>query len=229
VIRKGCAAAAVILFLFTSSRDARAQPSRASTPGRVEVSFGGLWMGGQALGNADANETTGAGSAFRVFTSDSALGSGTGIEGRIAVRLLRSLEAEVSSSYATPKLTITVGNDIENAPAVTAVETIQQITVGGGALWYLPTKALARRFAPFAAGGAGYMRQVHETGTLIDAGRFVQVGGGFKYLLFGHANRHVKALGVRVDVRALLRTRGVAFDEKAHAAPALGAAAFLRF
>lgn len=224
----GCVAA-IIGALCASAAGAQAQPSGGSAPGRLEVSFGGVWAGGHALGDGDASETTGAGSAFRIFSAASDLGSGAGIEGRIAVRVLRSLEAAVSSSYATPQLTVAISNDIENAPAVTARDRIQQITVGASVLWYLPAKGRTGRLAPFVAGGAGYLRQTHEAGTLIETGRYYEAGGGVKYLLFEHPRSRVKALGARIDLRALLRTRGVAFDDRLHAAPSLGAAIFARF
>ena len=192
------------------------------------MSVGALWIGHQTFGEAAANETTGAGTSLKIFTASTDLGAVTGAEGRIAVRVLRSLEAEVEASYAKPSLTIALGNDSENAPAATVAETLQQLTVGAGILWYVPAAATTR-LRPFASAGGGYLRQVHEGGTLLETGRFYQVGGGVKYLLFEHPRGLFKALGVRLDVRAVLRAKGVAFDDKAHAAPAFGAAAFVRF
>jgi hypothetical protein len=222
------AALVVIVGALTCARDTHAQGA-GSTPGRFEVSVGGLWIGQQPLGETAANQTTGTGTSLRIFTSSSDLASGTAVEGRVAVRLLRSLEADVQGSYATPRLKITLGNDIESAPPITAIETIQQVTLGAGIVWYVPMRLLTPRLTPFATAGGGYLRQVHEAGTLIEIGRFYQFGGGVKYVLFERQRGFVNALGARVDVRAVLRAQGVAFDEGRHASPALGVSAFVRF
>lgn len=222
------AALAVVAVFAVSSRDARAQTSEAPIPGRVEASVGVLWAGHQTLGDGAANETTGAGGSMRLFTASSDLAAAGGVDGRVAVRVLRSLEVAMEASYAKPKLNVALSNDIENAPPVVATETMQQLMLGGNVVWYLPSGGRAR-LAPFATGGGGYLRQVHEDGTLVDTGRYYQFGGGVKYLFFSHPASHLTALGVRVEARAVLRAKGVAFDEKVHASPAFGAALFVRF
>jgi hypothetical protein len=222
------AALVVVAVFVASSRDVRAQTPDAPIPGRVEASVGVLWAGHQALGDGAANETTGAGGAMRLFTASSDLAAAGGVDGRVAVRLLRSLEVAMEASYTKPKLNVALSNDIENAPPVVATETMQQLMLGGSVVWYLPSGGAAR-FAPFATGGGGYLRQLHEDGTLVDTGRYYQFGGGVKYLFFSRPGGHLAALGVRLEARAVLRAKGVAFDEKLHAAPAFGAALFVRF
>jgi len=125
-------------------------------------------------------------------------------------------------------LNVALSNDTENAAPVVATETMQQLMVGGNVVWYLPAGGTAR-LAPFATGGGGYLRQLHEEGTLVDTGRYYQFGGGVKYLFFSRPAGRLAALGVRVEARAVLRAKGVAFDEKLHASPALGGGVFLRF
>jgi hypothetical protein len=210
-------------------RPAAAQSAPATGPGWLEVSVGGLWVGHQVLGTNDANETTPDGGSLKIFTTSSDLASVAGLEGRIAVRLMRSLEAEVEASYGTPRLKITISSDIENAPAVTAIEPVRQFTVGAGVVWYVPFRSWRERLAPFVTAGGGHLRQIHEERIFVETGQFYQVGGGVKYLLFASPRGFINAIGARVDVRAVVRRMGVAFDDRAHAAPALGAAAFVRF
>jgi hypothetical protein len=50
-----------------------------------------------------------------------------------------------------------------------------------------------------------------------------------KYLLVTRPRGFVNALGARVDVRAVMRKQGVAFDDRGHASPAVGVSAFVRF
>jgi hypothetical protein len=210
-------------------RPAAAQAVPATGPGRLEVSVGTLWVGHQALGSNDANETTPGGGKQKIFTTSSDLASVAGLEGRIAVRVIRSLEAEVQVSYGTPQLTIAIASDIENAPAATAIETVQQFTIGAGVVWYMPFRPRTSRLAPFLTAGGGHLRQVHQERTLLQTGQYYQVGAGVKYLLFARPRGFVNAFGVRMDVRAVVRRMGVAFDKSMHTSPAFGAAAFARF
>jgi hypothetical protein len=210
-------------------RPAAAQSVPAAGPGRLEVSVGALWVGHQALGSNDANETTPGGGSLKIFTTSSDLASVAGLEGRIAVRLMRSLEAEVEASYGTPGLKITISGDIENAPPATAIETVRQFTVGAGVVWYVPFRRGTERLVPFVTAGGGHLRQIHEERTFLETGQYYQVGGGVKYLLFSRPRGFMNAIGARVDVRAVVRRMGVAFDNSAHTSPAFGAAAFVRF
>jgi hypothetical protein len=210
-------------------RPAAAQSVPATGPGRIEVSAGAIWVAHQALGSTDANETTPGGSSLKIFTTASDLASAAGAEGRIAVRLLRSLEAEVEASYGTPRLNVTISNDFENAAPVTATEVVQQFTVGAGVVWYLPFRPWTSRLAPFVTAGGGQLRHRHEQRTLLEIGQYYQVGGGVKFLLFSRPRGFLNAIGARVDVRAVVRKKGVAFDDGGHASPAVGASAFVRF
>ena len=196
---------------------------------RFEVGMGALWVGGQPLGTKAATETTGPGGSAPLFSTSSDLAGAAGIDGRVGVRLTRALVAEAEASYLTPQLRVAISGDFEGAAAVTATETVQQFTIGGGVLWYLPNGGRARRFAPFAVAGGGYLRQLHDQGTLVDTGRYYQVGGGATYLLASGRHFHTNGIGARVDVRAFFRSKGVAFDGGGHTSPAAGLTAFVRF
>jgi hypothetical protein len=207
---------------------AQAQPPPAAGPGRIEAAFGGLWFGRQPLGTADANETTPTGGALKIFATSSELATVFGLEGRVAIRVLSSLEAEVQGTYSRPQLKVAIGGDSEGATAVTAVEKVQQFTIGGGVVWYVPAR-LGSRLVPFVAGGMGQLRQMHQDRVLLETGRYFQVGGGVKAIFVSRPRGLVNAIGARVDLRALVRTNGVAFDDRGHASPAVGVSAFVRF
>ena len=207
---------------------AHAQPASAE-PGRLEVSAGSLWIGRQVLGSTSANETTGAGGTFELFRVSTELASVNGFEGRVGVRVWRGFAAELEASYGKPQVKISIANDIENAAPVTAVETIQQFTVGAGVAWSLPYRPWNGRLVPFVTAGAGYLRDVHEAQTLIDTGSYYQVGGGVKVLLVSRSRSFLKGLGARADARAMVRSKGVAFDDGGHTSPAIAASVFVRF
>ena len=195
---------------------------------RFDVGIGALWMGGQPLGTNTATETTGAGGRFTLFNSSSDLASASGVAGRIGVRVMRSIVAEAEAAYLTPQLRIAISGDSEGAPAVTATETIQHLTIGGDLLWYLPSRRWTR-FAPFVSAGGGYLRQLHDRATLVETGRYYQFGGGATYLLISGRHFHTQGVGARLDARALIRSKGVAFDGGSKTSPAAGVSAFVRF
>ncbi len=215
------------LVLCAVSSSAAAQ---ATNPGpRFNAGVGVLWNGRQPVGDKAATETTATGGTSTLFNTSSDLAGAAGVAGRIGVRLTRSLVAEVEAAYLKPQLRIAISGDSESAAAVTAAETIQQFTVGGGVLWYLPGREWSPRFAPFATAGGGYLRQLHEQNTLLETGRYYQFGGGVSTLLVAGRHFHLAGVGVRADVRALIRSKGVAFDGGSKASPAAGASVFVRF
>ena len=203
----------------------QADPPKA----RFEVGIGSLWIGRQPLGSKGATETTGAGGTLTLFTSSSELAGGAGLDGRIGVRLTRWLVAEAEASYLKPQVRIAIGGDFEGASPVTATETVQQLTIGGGVRWNLSSRHWTPRFTPFAMAGGGVLRQLHERGTLLETGRYYQVGGGATYLLVQGRHFHTKGIGARVDARALVRSKGLAFDGGSKTSPAVGVSAFVRF
>ena len=214
--------------LGLSAPAAQAQSAARPEPGRFEFAVGPLWVGRQTLGASDATLTTGVGGTLPLFSTSTELSSMAGIEARIGVRVTRALEAEASASYGKPHLRTAIGNDTENAASVTATDAMQQFTVGGGVLWYLPRRG-ASRLAPFLTGGAAYLRQLHEDATLVATGKMSQFGGGVKYLLRARDRNRLKGVGVRIDARAVLRSKGIAFDDRQHFSPAAGASLFVRF
>jgi hypothetical protein len=221
----------VILAFSLAFAIAVASPARAQAtlPGRIEAGIGPVWLGGTTLGSSDATQTTATGSTARLFSTSSTLTSAAGLSGRVGVRIWRRLEAEVSATYAKPAIDTQISNDAEGAAALTASETVQQYTVGGGALWYLPSGHNATRWHPYVAGSVAYLRQLHQGKTLAVTGRMIDVGGGAKFVLLSRPRKGLKDVGVRGDLRLTAATSGVGFDDKTRYAPSLGASLFLRF
>jgi hypothetical protein len=212
--------------LFWSS-SADAQP--VELPSRIEVGIGLRWIGKEALGGRTATETTGVGGTSALFSTQSELGGASGADGRIGVRMAHRLTAEAEASYVKPQLGIAISGDIEGAAPLTATETIQQFTIGASLAWRLPGRRWSPRFAPFVAAGGGYMRQLHEQATLVADGRYYQFGGGVNALLASTRRFHTKGFGIRADLRALIRSRGVRFDERSSMSPTAGVSLFVRF
>jgi hypothetical protein len=207
---------------------AAAQPASA-IPGRLELGAGLLWIGAQPLGSRDANLTTGTGSTLRLFSSTSELRGVAGFEARVGVKLTRAIEAEVLASYATRELRTRLSNDTENSAGATVTESVKQYNVGAGVLWYVLKPRSSVRARLFVTAGANYLRQLHEAATLVATGRTYHFGGGAKLLLASRPTKGLKVVGIRLDARAVVRTKGISFNGRRSISPAVGASLFVRF
>lgn len=205
-------------------------PADPRLPGRLEISAGVSWTGKNDFGVRNANETTPNGSTLLLFSTTSELAPAAGGELRVGVRLTRLLQAEGDATYAAPTLRVRVTGDSENAPAVTATDRIAQFTAGGTLLVHLTRWPAGARGLPFVSGGAGYLRQLYSTRTLARVGQVYHFGGGVKHSLMSRSSRaRLKGAGVRLDARAVVRTKGVALDNRTHVAPAIAGSLFVRF
>jgi len=202
---------------------------RGPAPGRIEVSGGGGWFGGEALGQRDANlrANSATSSPYRLFTTDTQFGAAPVLEARVSVAMWPRLGIEGRFGYSRPEIRTSISSDAEQGNTITAVEQMDQYMVDGSVL-----VMLGRGFgnlAPFVAAGGGYLRQVHEGQTLIDEGHSYHVGGGIKRRLFTHDRRFVKSAGVRGDVRVYLVSNGAAFDTDTHSRVAASGSFFVGF
>jgi hypothetical protein len=203
--------------------------SSAAPAYHLELGAGVIWVGREAIGTRTATESTGAGGTASLFNTSSELGGAAGFDGRIGVRLSRSLVVEAEASYLKPQLRIAISGDTEGTAPVTASETIQQFTIGGNVRWMLPGRRWSPRLAPFVLGGGGHMRQLHDQATLLETGHFYQFGAGVETLLRARRRFPSRGIGARADVRAVIRGKGIAFDGGSKTSPAAGASVFVRF
>jgi hypothetical protein len=191
-----------------------AWPRAADAQPRLDVSVSGAWWDGYALGERRASITgpqTPTGSPVTLFDTDTSLLPGPGAEVRIAWRLVGGLYAEATGGLGVNDLETRLANDVEQAPATTVSTTLTQITIEGGGLAELTTLRMAGgHLVPFASGGAGYVRQIHEDRVLIETGRTLYVGGGVKWRSAASRPRGLlQRLSVRADARLVSRTAGV--------------------
>ena len=223
----GCAIVCVLLQLtFTASADAQTRrtppkPVRPARPtphaGSWEFSGGLLWQGGFDLGSADAkltrNSTTGTG-PFDLFSSDTTLGSGLGVQGRIAGYLSKTVAIEGGLRLTRPVLTIKLSGDFESAPDQAAEETLTQYVIDGSVLWHFASFHRGRA-VPFVAGGAGYIRDLHEGNELIETGTEYHGLVGLKWWFSSRPHR----LGIRGDAGFSIRDGGFEFQDGRHTVP----------
>jgi hypothetical protein len=216
-----CALAAVVI-LATSA------PSAAQSPGRVELGGGARWIGSTWFGEVAASETMFGGGTRDLFLSSTNLDQSTGVETWIGVRLTSLLQVEGAVALNRTDLTTHVSADVEGATDTSATEPVTQYAFEGGVLMQF-TRWSHGKLAPFAAAGAAYLRQLHDGRTLLDTGHAYYVGGGVKYLLTSAGTGHIKATGLRGDVRAVFASTAIAPDDKLRAAPSVSGSFFVRF
>jgi hypothetical protein len=168
---------------------------------RLEVALGGGVARGSSLGEVSAElRPNQAPQPFELFTTESRLRRAALVDGRVAWRLTRRVSLEGRLGYSRPEIETSVRADAEDAPPVTIVERIDQFAVDAGVVVQLDAVRLGR-LVPFAAGGAGYLRQLHEGFTVVEQGHFYYLGGGLARPLFRRYRGVVRRASLRADAR----------------------------
>jgi hypothetical protein len=207
---------------------ARRKPSRPVRPARPtphagswEASGGFLWQGGFDLGAKDAeltrNPTTGTG-PLELFSSGTKLGSGIGFQARISGYVSKNLAIEGGLRLTRPLLTVKLSGDFESAPNQAAEETLTQYVIDGSAVWHFGTFHNGRG-ASFVAGGAGYIRDLHEGAELMETGTEYHALAGVKWWFSGRPRR----LGIRGEAGFSIRDGGFDFREGTRTVPVASA------
>jgi hypothetical protein len=198
---------------------------------RFEVDAGGGLFGGAALGSGDAslraNSTTP--EAFRLYSAESRLAGTPSFQARAAVALNRRWGIEGGVVIGHPEVRTSVSGDIEGAPPLTVVERIDQYFFEAGVVVMLEQWRMGRRTLPFAAVGAGYLRQLHEGLTVIEHGHLYHAGGGLKHWLLARNRGRIRAAGLRADARLYLLSGGVSLDNGPRPHVAISGSAFVGF
>ncbi|MEZ5287242.1 MAG: hypothetical protein R2712_21060 [Vicinamibacterales bacterium] len=220
-MRGGLLAAALGVAL--SAAPAAAQGSApALRAHRVSVSGGLTWTGGYDVGDAAAvlrgNGVGATPPSFTLLQADSRIGPAAGGDVRIGFALSPSLTIESGFGYSRPGLTTRVSADPEAAPITLDPERLSQFLVEAGIVWQVPGPVVAGRLRPFVSAGGGYLRQLYSERTLVETGRVFHAGGGMRYWLRGGDGVR-RSLGLRGELRVLVRSGGVEFADRARAAP----------
>ena len=219
------AAACVLVILAADTSPAQAQIRVGNVAphfGSWEVSGGASWSAGIDLGSRAAEETrnpgTGTG-AFPLFQSSSKVASVTDAVVRLGFYLSHAVTMEGGLHYLRPVVSTRLTGDAEQAPEITATETLTRLVVEGSVVFHLQKLAFAGgRAVPFVSGGGGYLRDLHEANELIETGTEYHAGAGLKFWFGQGAHR----LGVRADVGASMRDGGFDFRETRRTLPTAG-------
>ena len=210
------------------------KPRQPGRPGSFEVSGSALYLGSSSLGSSTATLTpnqTGAGDRYTYFQTSAQMQTSAGFEARLAYNLTRMFAVEGGMTYSRPGVGLTVSSDAEGAAglSVTGEKLTQYFFDVAGVVAFRSSKPGRGRWTPFVEGGVGYLRQLHELGTLVETGQVFHGGGGVKYRLSSSPTSFVTGISLRIDARFYYLNKGFSFDDKARAFPAFGAGLEIAF
>jgi hypothetical protein len=209
---------------------AQAQATDRPRP-RIEFDIGGGSLGGAALCSGDANvlANTPARQPFRIFSADTRMARAGALHARAGVALSRRFGVEAGVVLGHPEVRTSLSADVENAPPLTVVERIDQYFFEASVIVMFEQWRVGRGTVPFAAAGAGYLRQLHEGLTVVEQGHLYHAGGGVKHWLVARDRGRVRTAGLRADARLYVLARGVSLDEGPRPHTAISGSVFVGF
>jgi hypothetical protein len=196
---------------------------------RLELAAGIGFLGGASLGDAHADIRSGTSNdPYRLFSTSSRSSDARVVDLRAGFDLTRRFGIEARALFGHPEVRTTISSDAEGAPDLTAVERLDHYIIDGGIVVRL-NEWRVKGVQPFVTAGAGYLRQLHEGLTVIDAGRVFYVGGGARYWVFSRARGVLRAGGLRADVRLNVVSGGIEIEDGARRQPSVSGGFFLLF
>jgi hypothetical protein len=200
--------------IVAASDVVRAQEAPSVREHRFTVGGGVVWTGAYDIGDATAQlRGNGPGAStppVTLFTADSRVTSTASPELRVGFAMTRHVVLEFGVAMAQPHIGVAIGSDAEAPSQQLPGEKLEQYLFEGGATWQLPVR-IGAKLAPFIAGGATFLRQLHEDRTLAETGQTYHAGGGARYFLRG-GHGIGRDVGVRGDARVNFRRNGIDFE-----------------
>ena len=181
---------------------------------RFEFTGGGGLQTGADLGsqNADlrANSTTA--QPFTLFTTQSRMSRAWLADARVGFVVSPRVTVEARLGYSRPSLETSVSADTEGAASITVVERVDQYVIDAGIVIRLDEMRIGR-MTPYVAGGAGYLRQLHEGLAAIEQGHLYHLGGGLRRDVLTRNRGVISAAGLRVDARVSFLSGGISLGD----------------
>ncbi|MDQ3419692.1 MAG: outer membrane beta-barrel protein [Acidobacteriota bacterium] len=211
-----CGLLALMLLLGATDAAAQVWVGRSGPrAGAVEISGGGTWSAGQDLGERAATLTPnpGAGSSFfDLFQTEQRLKPVFGGQAIVGYYITRAFAIEGGIQYSRPTLSVTLSDDFEEAPSLTATTAITQYLFTGSVVYHFGTSPSA---VPFIAVGAGHLRDVHNGNELLETGIEYHGNVGVKWWTGSGRGR----IGVRAEGGLSMRTGVFDFDDERRVVP----------
>jgi hypothetical protein len=197
----------------------------AQSPGRLELGATVEWFGPSDLG--DRTPTLVGNPAERstplpLFTTNGQQNPAVGLGAILGWRLARRVTIQGGFTVGWPGIELTTTDDVEREGETTSEGRLTEYLFDGGIVFDLGTGNTGK-WRPFVSGGGGYLRQVHDGGTVIESGSVFYGGGGVKYRLRATPARRLKSVELRLQGRLLMRDGGFSLDDGRRASLNVGA------
>ena len=185
--------------------------------GSIELSGGGAFAPGFELGSLTAELTRSTPTdKFDLFTIDSEVSGFPSVFARLGYYLSDSVSIEGGVRYARPIMSIRLSGDAESAADETAEETLSHYVFDGSVVWHLRNLTFASgNGIPYIAGGAGYLRELHQGNQFVETGQEYHAVGGVNYWLGSGAHR----FGLRFEGGLSARKKGFDSEDKVRTLP----------
>jgi hypothetical protein len=177
------------------------------------------WLTGVQFNQVGAHETAFGGATRSVFQSSTSLAQAACPELKFIRNLTSVLDAEGSIALGRTELRTQITQDPE-AANVTITEPVTAYLLEGGVAAHL-ARWRKGRAAPFASGGIGYLREIHDGQTLIEGGASWYVGGGLRFPPKNTTAHGLKSAALRLELRATILPGGSTLDGHTHVLPSL--------
>ncbi len=216
-----------ILGSFLSAGEVHGQTGAARPPvptgptpraGSWELTGGYAFVAGYDFdgANAELTRNTTSGGAFVQFITDSNVKPAHALSGLISYYLSPRIAVEGGLRFGRPVYRVELSSDAEGAADTVAEETLDQYVISGSLVYHFPRGR--GPVVPFVAGGAGYLRELHEGQELVETGIVYHAGAGIKFW-FGNARRR---FGLRGEGGLSFRDGGFDFEDKLRMTPTAG-------
>ena len=197
------------LAIVPASAAAQQAPPSPSRP--IELSLGGTFLGPSSAGSATASLITPGGGSLDVFKVDSTFGIGYGGEVVLGFRIAPRLWIEGAGGFTRTTARSEISDDVENAPSVTLEETMSRVSAEGAVRIDIADRGAT---VWFVRGGGGWMRELAGGNSLADDGFVFSAGGGVRHWFRENGSGAVKRIGLRLEGRLVMPTRGIEFGSR---------------
>lgn len=222
--------ALAFMALLASPAQVAAQANGGRYVHRLELTGEFGYFSGVDIGSATASlrANTPAPRPYTLFKTATSMSSSFVADARLGWWASRRIAVEGHLGYSRPAIETSVSADAEGAPPITVVERVNQYVIDAGILFRIDEVRIGR-LVPYAAGGAGYVRQLHEGLAFIDQGHVYHLGGGVTHDFVTRTRGVIRAAGLRADARVYLLSGAASLNDRTTLHGSYSAGLFIRF
>jgi hypothetical protein len=196
--------------------------------GSWEIGGGIVWTGGFTGPTSTAEltrngELTG---GYDLFSAAGEVNSRAGVSAKVGIFVSRTIVVEGGFRFLKPTVSYRLSGDAEQAPDTSAEESLSRYVFTGSLVLHLRRMSPGVSMVPFIAGGAGYIRDLHDGNELMETGTEFHGLVGLKYWFNSTAPRR---FGIRGEAGVSMTDGGFDFSDKSRLVPIAAASLIYLF